>query len=89
MGYGDEGFAFIGEEAAIGEGKNVRLTGSMVSLDNMHLLTAPNAKPTGNMLASAASGGPQKTAKASAFDDALAAYTQARSVDLAPPAQRR
>lgn len=103
-GIGDEGFAFIGEDTANASGQQVRLTGSMASLDNLHLINTPDTaiRPTANMLAAvgpgggpaaqSGSGGPggeRQTAKAKAFDDAMAAYMAARERDLAPPPQRR
>ena len=100
-GIGDEGFAFIGEDTANASGQKVRLTGSMASLDHLHLINTPDTaiRPTANMLAAAApgpaggpggaAGGERQTAKAKAFDDAMAAYMTARERDLAPPSQRR
>lgn len=102
-GIGDEGFAFIGEDTRNADGQKVRLTGSMASLDNLHLINTPDTaiRPTANMLAAMgpgpggpggsgpAAGTERQTAKAKAFDDAMAAYMAARERDLAPPPQRR
>lgn len=92
-GIGDEGFAFIGEDTANAQGQNVRLTGNMVSLDNLHLINTPDAvRPTANMMAAAPGQGPggeRQSAKAKEFDDKMAAYLAARERDLAPPPQRR
>ena len=92
-GIGDEGWAFIGEDTSNAQGQNVRLTSGMVSLDTLHMTMAADVKPTGAMMAAAAApGGPggggagntRQSAKAKAFEDALAAYSSARDADLAP-----
>jgi hypothetical protein len=87
-GVGDEGWAYIGEDTSNAQGQRTRLTSGMVSLDNLHMIMAPSAQPTANMMAAtgAAPAGatPRQSAKAKAFEDQLAAYTSARDVDMAP-----
>ena len=93
-GIGDEGWAYIGEDTSNAQGQKVRLTSGMVSLDTLHMPMAPEVKPPGAMLAGAgvpggpggggAAGNTRQSAKAKAFEDALAAYSSARDADLAP-----
>jgi hypothetical protein len=85
-GIGDEGWAFIGEDTANAGGQATRLTSGMVSLDNLDKIMAPDIQPTGAMMAAAGvpggPGGQRQTAKAKAFEDALAAYSASRDADL-------
>lgn len=99
-GIGDEGWAYIGEDTSNAQGQNVRLTSGMVSLDALHMTMAADIKPTGAMMTAAtpaagpaaAAGNTRQSAKAKAFEDALAAYSSARDADLTPrgpPGMRR
>ena len=81
---GDEGYAFIGEDAPITKGTMVRMTGSMASVDDLAGLGTPAARVAAdrNGIQGANIGTPRQSEKAKALDDALMAYQQMRDLDL-------
>jgi len=91
---GDEGYAFIGEDATATKGSMVRMVGTMASIDMAGLGTS-NDRLRGDAAAAQGAniGVPRQSDKAKALDDALMAYQQMRDRDMrpqgaAPPARR-
>jgi len=88
----DDGLALIGEDT----GNTNRLTGSMASLNDLSMMTAPDSRTIPGAIMAAGSGGGsgggsgvQMTAKAKAMEDALERYRSARDVDVKGVIQRR
>ena len=81
---GDEGYAFIGEDAPITKGTMVRMTGSMASVDDLAGLGTPASRAAADRNGSAGAniGTPRQSEKAKALDDALMAYQQMRDLDM-------
>lgn len=96
MGFGDEGFSFIGEDAAGGKGGTTnRMLGNMASLNDLHMLAMPDSRVTtsftimgGAGATASASTGPKQSEKAKALDDAytrMMAEREASSGAKKPP----
>jgi hypothetical protein len=87
---GDEGYAFIGEDAPVTKGAMVRMVGSMASVDDLAGLGTPAARAAADRTASAGAniGVPRQSEKAKALDDALMAYQQMRDKDMRPVVRR-
>ena len=83
---GDEGYAFIGEEATATKGQMVRMVGTMASFDELAGLGTSTARLTGDAQAAQGAniGTPRQSDKAKALDDALMAYQQMRDKDMRP-----
>jgi hypothetical protein len=83
---GDEGYAFIGEDATATKGSMVRMVGTMASINDLAGLGASNDRARGESSAAQGSniGTPRQTEKAKALDDALMAYQQMRDKDMRP-----
>jgi hypothetical protein len=83
---GDEGYAFIGEDAPVTKGAMVRMVGTMASIDDLAGLGTPAARAAADRTASVGSniGVPRQSEKAKALDDALMAYQQMRDRDMRP-----
>jgi hypothetical protein len=83
---GDEGYAFIGEDAPVTKGTMVRMVGTMASVDDLAGLGTPAARAAADRSASAGAniGVPRQSEKAKALDDALMAYQQMRDRDMRP-----
>jgi hypothetical protein len=83
---GDEGYAFIGEEATATKGSMVRMVGTMASINDLAGLGTSNDRARGESSAAQGSniGTPRQSEKAKALDDALMAYQQMRDKDLRP-----
>jgi len=81
---GDEGYAFIGEDAPVTKGTMVRMAGSMASVDDLAGLGTPAARVAADRNGSQGAniGTPRQSEKAKALDDALMAYQQMRDLDL-------
>jgi hypothetical protein len=81
---GDEGYAFIGEDAPVTKGNMVRMVGTMASVDDLAGLGASAGRTASDRSASAGAniGVPAQSEKAKALDDALMAYQQMRDRDL-------
>ena len=81
---GDEGYAFIGEDAPITKGTMVRMAGSMASVDELAGLGTPAGRVAADRNASQGAniGTPRQSEKAKALDDALMAYQQMRDLDM-------
>jgi len=84
---GDEGYAFIGEDATATKGSMVRMVGTMASVNDMAGLGTSNDRNQGDAAAAQGSniGVPRQSEKAKALDDALMAYQQMRDKDMRPP----
>jgi len=84
---GDEGYAFIGEDATATKGSMVRMVGTMASVDDLAGLGTPHDRNQGDVAAARGSniGVPNQSAKAKALDDALMAYQQMRDKDMKGP----
>ena len=83
---GDEGYAFIGEDAPVTKGAMVRMVGTMASIDDLAGLGTPAGRAAADRSASAGAniGVPRQSEKAKALDDALMAYQQMRDRDMRP-----
>jgi hypothetical protein len=83
---GDEGYAFIGEDATATKGAMVRMVGTMASINDLAGLGTSNDRARGEASAAHGSniGTPRQTEKAKALDDALMAYQQMRDKDMRP-----
>ena len=83
---GDEGYAFIGEDATATKGTMVRMVGTMASVNDMAGLGTSNDRLQGDAAAAQGSniGVPRQSEKAKALDDALMAYQQMRDRDMRP-----
>jgi hypothetical protein len=81
---GDEGYAFIGEDAPVTKGTMVRMAGSMASVDDLAGLGTPAARAAADRNGSQGAniGTPRQSDKAKALDDALMAYQQMRDLDM-------
>jgi len=81
---GDEGYAFIGEDATATKGSMVRLAGTMASINDLAGLGTTKERAMGDAAAAAGSniGVPRQSDKAKALDDALMAYQQMRDHDV-------
>ncbi len=88
---GDEGYAFIGEDATATKGSMVRLVGTMASVNDLTGLGTSNERAQGDAAAARGAniGTPQQSAKGKALDDALMAYQQMRDQDMKGGAARR
>ena len=87
---GDEGYAFIGEDAPVTKGAMVRMVGNMASVDDLAGLGTPADRVAADRTASAGAniGVPRQSEKAKALDDALMAYQQMRDKDMRPVVRR-
>jgi hypothetical protein len=94
---GDEGFAFISEVSGDQKpGQTVRMAANMASINDIHRSQFADAPVPANMglgqgSRSGGGGGPHQdrtSKKVKAFDDALAAYQQSRTIDT-PQGPRR
>lgn len=83
---GDEGYAFIGEDAPVTKGAMVRMVGTMASVDDLAGLGTPADRAAADRSASVGAniGVPRQSEKAKALDDALMAYQQMRDRDMRP-----
>jgi hypothetical protein len=83
---GDEGYAFIGEDATATKGSMVRMVGTMASINDLAGLGTSNDRARGESSSAQGSniGTPRQTEKAKALDDALMAYQQMRDKDMRP-----
>ena len=83
---GDEGYAFIGEDATATKGSMVRMVGTMASINDLAGLGTSNDRARGESSGAQGSniGTPRQTEKAKALDDALMAYQQMRDKDMRP-----
>lgn len=88
-GMGDEGFSYIDDDTSASKSANVRLTGNMASVNDIHMMVAPDSRQkTSNMMADTKSGG-QQSSKGKALDDAFTAFQKSREMDLPVGPQRR
>ena len=81
---GDEGYAFIGEDAPVTKGNMVRMVGTMASVDDLAGLGASAGRTASDRSATVGAniGVPAQSEKAKALDDALMAYQQMRDRDM-------
>ena len=84
---GDEGYAFIGEDATATKGAMVRMVGTMASINDLAGAGASTDRSRQDTSSAAGSniGTPQQSPKAKALDDALMAYQQMRDRDTQKP----
>ena len=88
-GMGDEGFSYIDDDTSASKSANVRLTGNMASVNDIHMMVAPDSRQkTSNMMADTKSGG-QQSSKGKALDDAFTRFQKERELDLPGGPQRR
>jgi hypothetical protein len=85
---GDEGFAFLNDDTSTSTGVNVRLAGNMASLNDLHLMAAPESRVRTGPTASGGAAGPKESAKSKALNDSLEALRAARERDT-PVGPRR
>ena len=94
MGFGDEGFSYIGEDATAEKGSTNRMLGNMASLNDIHMLAVPDSRAStaftlmGSASASPAAA-PKVSEKSKALDDAytrLMAEREASAPGPKPPA---
>jgi hypothetical protein len=83
---GDEGYAFIGEEASATKGEMVRMVGTMASVNDLAGIGTSKERSQGDSYSAqgAGIGTPRQSEKAKALDDALMAYQQMRDKDMRP-----
>lgn len=83
---GDEGYAFIGEDATATKGTMVRMVGTMASINDLAGLGTSHDRAQGEAAGAqgASIGTPRQSDKAKALDDALMAYQQMRDKDMRP-----
>lgn len=96
MGFGDEGFSFIGEDAAAEKGSTNRILGNMASLNDLHMLSIPDSRvntsftimggagAAGEASASSSSG-PKQSEKSKALDDAYTRMMAEREASTPGP----
>ena len=101
MGFGDEGFSFIGEDAAADKGATSRMIGNMASLNELHMLSMSDSRAGASFAimgagagagAGAAGGGdggggrgPKVSEKSKALDDAYARMLAERESGMGGP----
>ena len=83
---GDEGYAFIGEEATATKGDMVRMVGTMASVNDLAGVGTSKERAQGDAYSAQGAniGTPRQSEKAKALDDALMAYQQMRDKDMRP-----
>jgi hypothetical protein len=95
MGFGDEGFSFIGEDATAEKGSTNRMLGNMASLNDIHMLSVPDSRAStaftimGGAGAAAAApdsrSAPKVSEKSKALDDAYSRMLAEREASVAGP----
>jgi hypothetical protein len=94
MGFGDEGFSFIGEDATAEKGSTNRMLGNMASLNDIHMLAVPDSRAStsftimggaGAGASAADSGGPKVSEKSKALDDAYTRMLAEREASVSGP----
>lgn len=95
MGFGDEGFSFIGEDATAEKGSTNRMLGNMASLNDIHMLSVPDSRATtaftimggagAGATADSGSGGAKVSEKSKALDDAYARMLAEREASVSGP----
>jgi hypothetical protein len=98
VGFGDEGFSFIGEDATSDKGATTRMMGNMASLNDLHMLAIPDSRAAASFMmmgsgpgsgesGSETSGGRggKQTEKSKALDDAYARMLAERDVSAPKP----
>jgi hypothetical protein len=98
VGFGDEGFSFIGEDAAAEKGATTRMIGNMASLNEIHMLSMSDARAgtpfaimgaAGGAGAAASGGGggggPKQSEKSKALDDAYSRLMAEREASVSGP----
>lgn len=91
-GIGDESYVFFSDDTTtpLASGAMVRVSDNMMSLNQMHLMTPPDAPSMSTRGGGSAgaggggggAGGGKQSAKAKALEDAYAAYQAARDADM-------
>lgn len=87
--FGNEGYAYIGEDTNATSGAMVRLTGNMVGINELSSMTAPTMRGFEPPSHTATIPVQKVSAKTKALDDAFAAYQAKRDMDVGPGIQRR
>jgi len=97
FGGGDEGFAYLDDNTNPSSDTMVRMAGNMASLNDLHMLSAPDSRTMpGSMLVAGAGGSgsgsgsaPATSAKAKALQSAFETFRSARDKDIPGPVGRR
>jgi hypothetical protein len=95
FGGGDEGFAYLDDNTNPSSDTMVRMAGNMASLNDLHMLSAPDSRTMpGSMLVAGAGGSGSATAaatsaKAKALQSAFETFRSARDKDIPGPVGRR
>ena len=98
FGGGDEGFAYLDDNTNPSSENMVRMAGNMASLNDLHMLSAPDSRTMpGSMLVAGAGGSGSSsgaaaaatTAKAKALQSAFESFRSARDKDIPGPVARR
>jgi hypothetical protein len=82
---GDEGFAFIDDDTSTSNSAMVRLTGNMASINDIHMMVAPDSRAKAQAAGPSAS---KQSAKGKALDDAFESYRSMRDRDISGPPKR-
>jgi hypothetical protein len=99
VGFGDEGYSFIGEDATADKGATSRMIGNMASLNEIHMLSMSDSRATapfmmmgggagaaaGAASAGAGAGAAKQSEKSKALDDAYARMLAEREASAPGP----
>jgi hypothetical protein len=69
MGFGDEGFSFIGEDAAADKGATSRMIGNMASLNELHMLSMSDSRAGASFAIMGAGAGGERSGHGVAIGD--------------------
>ena len=87
--FGNDGYAYIGEDTNATSGAVVRLTGNMAGINDLTSMTVPAMRGIDPPSHSVAAPVQKVSAKTKALDEAFAAYQAKRDMDMGPGIQRR
>lgn len=93
MGFGDEGFSFIGEDTAGEKGSTNRMLGNMASLNDLHMLSIPDSRVSTSFTimggagagAAASASASKQSEKSKALDDAYTRMMAEREASMPGP----
>jgi hypothetical protein len=100
FGGGDEGFAYLDDNTNPSSDTMVRMAGNMASLNDLHMLSAPDSRTMPGAMLVAGAGGSgaggsgsgsaaATSAKAKALQSAFETFRSARDKDIPGPVGRR
>ncbi len=87
--FGNDGYAYIGEDTNATSGAVVRLTGNMAGINDLTSMTVPAMRGIDPPSHSVSAPVQKVSAKTKALDEAFAAYQAKRDMDMGPGIQRR